>query len=133
MRTTLKLQQILGFLWSTNQPFAHQRTQKKRKTFYLTMVFITSPRSFSSSDGDFVRPNVLNTKWVVRVRTEESSPGERWLCYNTIRLDMRPLYYVQPLSKILLVLGSRQASGLHEADINQRTPSSCKTTEFPPT
>ena len=91
--------------------------QKKRKTLYLAMVFITSPRSFSSSDGDFVRPNVLNTKWVVRVRTEESSPGERWLCYNTIRLDMRPLYYVQPLSKILL--GSRQASGLHEADINQ--------------
>ena len=71
IKATAQQQQILGFLWSTNQPLAHQRTQKKGKhSTYLAMVFITFPPSLCSSDGDFVRPNVLNTKWVARVRAQ---------------------------------------------------------------
>ena len=71
IKATAQQQQILGFLWSTNQPLAHQRTQKKRKTFYLpSHGFHNFPPSLCSSDGDFVRPNVLNTKWVARVRAQ---------------------------------------------------------------
>ena len=46
--TAQQQQQILGFLWSTNQPLAHQRTQKKGKhSTYLAMVFITFPPPYA--------------------------------------------------------------------------------------
>ena len=48
IKATAQQQQILGFLWSTNQPLAHQRTQKKEKhSTYLAMVFITFPPPYA--------------------------------------------------------------------------------------